>query len=158
MGYLRGGSMRRRVLVAIAVVSTMVVAGCNSDTSNGSETADQLADVEAAMDQFIAAFNTGDADAVVAALADEFYFKGLSPYEPERTDAESMKSYVTALAPLDVRIERVADVTEDEAGFLMVEVIISSDELEPRLTQMEQLEVEGAKLSRLVTVSWEKTG
>jgi len=146
--------MRRCVVLALSVL-LVAVAGCSSDTSDG---ADQLTEAEAAMDQFIAAWNTGDSDAVVAAFADEFYFKGLGPYEPERTDAESMKSYVEALVPLNGRIECVANVTEDESGVMTVEVTISSDELEPRLTQMEQIEVEGGKLSRLVTVSWEKTG
>lgn len=68
-----------------------------------------------------------------------------------------MTSYVEALVPINVSIERVTNVTEDESGVLAVEVIVDSDELGPRLTQMEQIEIEGGRLSRLVTVSWEKT-
>lgn len=143
--------------VEATTTTTVAEATTSTVTTEPSDGVDQVDEVEAAMDQFIAAWNTGDPDAVVAAFADEFYFKGFGPYESERTDAESMISYVEALVPINVSIERVTNVTEDDSGVMAVEVIVDSDELGPRLTQMEQIEIEGGTLSRLVTVSWEKT-
>ena len=90
-------------------------------------------------------------------FADDFYFKGLGPYEPERTDTASMYSYAESMVPLRIRIERNSEVTPTPDGPLTLTVIVQSDEITPRLTWLE-LAVEGDKISSLKTVEWEKTG
>ena len=109
------------------------------------------------VDEWIEGWNNEDPDAIVSFFADEFYFKGLGPYEPERTDTAAVYSYAESLMPLHVRIERTSEITPTPGGPLTFTIVVQSDELTPRLTPME-LEIEGDKISFLKTLRWEKTG
>jgi hypothetical protein len=95
------------------------------------------------VDEWIEGWNSDDVDAIVSVFADEFYFKGLGPYEPERTDKAAMYSYAESLVPLHIRIWRSSEITPAPDGPLTLTVVIQSDEITPRLTWME-LEVQGA--------------
>ena len=97
-----------------------------------------------------------DPDAIVSVFADEFYFKGLGPYAPERTDKAAMYSYAESMVPLHIRIERSSEITPTPDGPLTLTVVIQSDEITPRLTWVE-LEVQGDKISLLKTLDSEKT-
>jgi hypothetical protein len=90
-------------------------------------------------------------------FADEFYFKGLGPYESERLDAEALRSYAEAMVPLRIRMERSGDIATDEAGRASFEAVIISDELDGRLASMEA-EVKDGLITYMVTLDWEKTG
>jgi hypothetical protein len=108
------------------------------------------------IDEWIEGWNSDDPDAIVSVFADESYFKGLGPYEPERTDKAAMYSYAESMVPLRIRIERSSEITPTPDGPLTLTVVIQSDETTPRLTWME-LEVQGDKISLLKTLDWEKT-
>jgi hypothetical protein len=108
------------------------------------------------VDEWIEGWNSDDPDAIVSVFADEFYFKGLGPYEPERTDKAAMYSYAESMVPLRIRIERSSELTPTPDGPLTLTVVIQSDEITPQLTWME-LEVQGDTISLLKTLDWEKT-
>lgn len=93
----------------------------------------------------ITGWNSDDPDAILSVFADDFYFKGLGMYEPERTDTASRHSYVESLVPLHVRIERNSDSMAPLDGTFTFTVVVSSDDLAPRFTWME-LEVEADKI------------
>ena len=50
-----------------------------------------------------------DADAVVSAFADDFYFKGICGPCAVRTDTASMYSYAEALFGIELQMERTTD-------------------------------------------------
>lgn len=106
------------------------------------------------IDGWIAAWNSGDPAALAVVFADEFSFKSLGPYEPERTDMESFASYMEALAPLEPLIERTGDLTVDESGRVSFQTHITSKEVE-RIAVMEAEAQEG-RITRWVTLDWEK--
>lgn len=105
------------------------------------------------VDGFIAAWNSGDPAAVALVLADEFSFKG-GPYEQERTDMESLASWLEALAPLEPHMERTGDLTVDESGRISFQTHITSKEID-RIAAMEAEAQEG-RITRWVTLDWEK--
>ena len=137
------------------LASTTVAAAATTTTAT-TTTVDTAA-ATLLVDEWIEGWNNDDPDAIVTVFADEFYFKGLGPYEPERTDTASMYSYAESMVPLRIRIERNSEVTPTPDGPLTLTVIIRSDEITPRLTWLE-LAVEGDKIFSLKTVEWEETG
>jgi hypothetical protein len=121
----------------------------------GTDSAD-LEEATAALDRFFVAWNAQDPEAMSVAFADEFYFKGFGPFHSVRTDTASMTAYLEALGPEEVRLERASDVTMGESGIKTVEAIVT-DSKRSHLARM-QLEIDGGRISRLVTVSWETIG
>jgi len=108
------------------------------------------------VDAFADGWNSDDPDAVVEVFGDEFYFKGFTRYEPERTDAASMLSYAEALVPVHIRMERTSEVTPTPDGKLTFTAVLEG-ELPPFLIWME-LEIEGDKITYLKAVDWEEPG
>jgi len=102
------------------------------------------------VDAFADGWNSDDPDAIVDVFAEVFYFKGLTPYEAERTDAASMLSYVEALVPLHIRMERTSELTTAPSGKLTFTAVVEG-EMPPGLIWME-LEIEGDKITYLKTV------
>ena len=144
-----------RGTLALACVALLLVAvGCGSDDSAGESSGESAA---AVIDEYLAAWSSDDPDGVVGMFADEFYFKGLGPYESERLDAEALRSYAEAMVPLRIRMERSGDIATDEAGRASFEAVIISDELDGRLASMEA-EVKDGLITYMVTLDWEKTG
>lgn len=143
-----------RTLAMACLVLALVVTGCGSD---GGDDESSNAVTETVIDDYLAAWSGGDPDAVVAMFADEFTFRGLGPYEPERLDAASLRSYAEAMMPLRIRMERSGDISFDGSGRASFEAVITSDELDGRLASMRAEVVDGT-ITSMVTLDWEKIG